>query len=548
MMFVRGTLLSTAVRIVATLAAALCFAVVPVSSQRLNDIQFEHLRVERGLSQGMVLAIVQDRQGFLWFGTADGLNRYDGLSFVVYRPDSYDSTSIGNGRIVALAVDSNNTLWIGTDDGLFSRNPFSGKFTRHSTRFESTVAIHRDGIADLHIDENGTVWVATHGNGLHSYVPRDRTWRQYRHKRTNVASIGSDDIYSITGYQRRYLWLCTYGAGVDLFDTATGESRTIRPPVPAGGDTLVTAAAMEGDSALWVATQPGNILRLNLRGMQWKDYTYAYRHYLGRSFERPLKMLFDSYGRIWCGSDAAGLVVLHSRSGKAHRLLHHTGREGSIGADGIRALMEDRSGTIWLGINGRGLSYTAPSLKPFDLIHESGSGHYSLTFESVRAIHVDTDRNIWIGGYGGLNLIDRDGRVTEIPAFSPVNGDRATKSRFNKNIYSIHPHPVRKDVLLLGTEGDGLYALHKSSGTVTRIPSSTKDLPNHIRGLIVSVMATLKDGSTWVGTELGISILQPSGKGIRYLKVSSLVRESGSPDLVRAIHQDRKGWVWVGLA
>ncbi|MCZ7555815.1 MAG: ATP-binding protein [Bacteroidia bacterium] len=513
-------------------------------AQRLNELQFEQLRVEQGLSQGLVKAIVQDKSGYLWFGTADGLNRYDGYRFVVYRPDGKDSSSLGSGRIVALAVDAANTLWIGTDEGIFSRDPRSGKFTRHSTRFDSQVSYYRDGIAALHVDNTGRLWVATHGSGLHRYTPQTGTWRQYSYAAGRGSGVASNDIHGILPSGSRYLWLVAHGAGMNLFDMTTGKGTVIRPVFRHGSDSLVTSAVLAGDSILWVGTLSGGIAKLSLKTMRWEDVTDSYSSLQGKQFVRPNTMLLDRRGRIWCGSEASGMLMFDTRSRVVHRFVQQSGRASSLGTDGIRALFEDRSGIVWIGSNGRGLSYTAPSIKPFGLIHERGLGPYSLSFESVRALYVDTQDHIWIGGYGGLNSVDREGRVRVISQLSRDYRRPGLPGGFVNSIYTIHPHPRTPGVLLLGTEGDGIYTMEMKSGKLGRFRTRGSQ---GIVGGIISKMTRTRDGSLWVGTESGISIVDAKSLTVRYLQISPLVRTSGARDIVRDIRQDERGWVYIAL-
>jgi signal transduction histidine kinase/ligand-binding sensor domain-containing protein len=541
-------LLSSHAQIVTAIAALIMLLVTmhpaSVRAQRLNELQFEQIRVEQGLSQGLVKAIVQDRRGYLWFGTADGLNRYDGYRFVVYRPDSKDPASLGNGRIVALAVDSANTLWIGTDDGLFSRDPRSGRFTRHSTRFDSRVSYFRDGISALYVDNAGRIWVATHGSGLHRYTPQTGTWRQFTHTPGSKEGVASDDIHAIVPSGSRYLWLVAHGAGMNLFDMTTGKGKVIRPLLRGEPDSLVTSAVLDGDSVLWVGTLDGSIARFSLSTLKWDDVTVSYSAVQGKRFVRPNSMLRDRHGRIWCGSESSGMLMFDARSRVVHRFVQQSGRSSSLGTDGIRALYEDRSGIVWIGSNGRGLSYTAPSIKPFGLIHERGLGPYSLSFESVRAVHVDAEKQVWIGGYGGLNVVDRDGRVKVIPQLTRDYRHAGIPGDFVNSIYSILPHPRKSGMLLLGTEGDGIYTLDTRNGTLGRFQTRGTQ---GIEGGIISKMSLMRDGTLWVGTELGISIVDTKTSTVRYRQVSPLVRVSGARDVVREIRQDSRGWVYIGL-
>jgi len=515
-------------------------------AETVEDIRFEHLRVEQGLSQGVVNAILQDSRGYLWFGTKDGLNRYDGYAFVVFRYDPLDSTSIGSNTILALAEDNIGRLWIGTTSGLYSHDFRTRVFARHAPRIPSVAVENNAAITDLHVDARGRIWVATMGGGLLCYNPASGGWAHFTHDRDNDASIGGNTILQMNTAARHHLWLCTYGSGVDLFDTESGNSRSFRPNSSGLTDSLIACVAAQGDSVVWFGSDDGRLHSLDVRTETWKQRTPSKETRYRSPLYRLRHLLFDSHGHLWCGSEASGVFIYNTNSGAAKHVSSIDGSPGGIGGDGVRYLFKDRGGIIWVSINGRGLSYTSPFISQFQLYSMRASGRFSLDFESVRAIYVDEYGMRWIGGYGGLNRIDADGSMTSIDVLRRGISAGPGRFEYNRNIHAIHQHPRKPRTLLLGTEGDGLYVMHTTTRSIDRIPFSSTPERESLHGNAVYTMRTQSDGSVWIGTGAGISIMDMTSSTFIHLVHASDNPSSVNAGIIRSILQDRHGKMWVG--
>ena len=234
----------------------------PVSEQHApgSVVRFMHLTQEDGLSQNAGLAFLQDSRGFMWIGTQDGLNRYDGQAFTVFKNDPDNPGSLSNNSINALAEDRDGFLWIGTWGGGLNRfDPRTQQFTRFQHDPDNPISLSNDNVTSFWQDADGTLWVGTLG-GLERLDRQAGTFTHYRHDPNDPASLSSDVVSTIFADSRGALWIGTgglgmAGAGLNQLDRATGKfTRYMHNPLDPeslGGDNI--AAIVEGpDGNLWV--------------------------------------------------------------------------------------------------------------------------------------------------------------------------------------------------------------------------------------------------------------------------------------------------------
>ncbi len=255
-------------------------------------LRFEHLTIDDGLSQNAGLSLLQDRQGYLWIGTQDGLNRYDGYNLTQFRHDPENPASLGHNGILALYQDKDGFLWVGTWGGGLNRyDPNTGQFTRYQPDPAQAASLGHPVVTDITQDENGHLWVGTLG-GLERVDPLSGSFTHFKHNPADPATLSSDAISVIVPAGNGKLWVGTGafgtpGAGLNLFDPATGQAQRL----PASGeclaspnisdilpdpDELLDLSAQPADEIALLSTTPAagaiGTCRYKLRPKQRKDF------------------------------------------------------------------------------------------------------------------------------------------------------------------------------------------------------------------------------------------------------------------------------------
>ena len=279
------------------------YAPTPVTAQT-GAPRFTHLTSEQGLSNNIVRSILQDHQGFMWFGTQDGLNKYDGYTFTVYRHRRSDPDSLSNSAITALFQDRAGTLWIGTPMGLDSFAGDAARFTHYPAVGEQVMAIYED--------TTGVLWIGTEGAGLFKYDRAAGQFTQYEPDPADPRSLSSDAVRAIYEDSSGTLWVGTADGGLDTFDRTTERFTPYRhdaaDPHSLSHDRVETVCE-DGSGILWVGT--GSDYEVKVGGLNAFDRTtgqftrYLYdpqdRHSLGNNHVRSIHE--DQAGPLWIGTD-----------------------------------------------------------------------------------------------------------------------------------------------------------------------------------------------------------------------------------------------------
>jgi ligand-binding sensor domain-containing protein len=275
-----------------------------------SDIQFDQLSLDQGLSQVVVMDILQDSRGFMWFTTQDGLNRYDGYEFKWYKHDPEDPTSISNNFQLAIAEDPSGDLWIGTNGG--GLNQFDREtetFIRFVHDPDDPNSISSDQIEDVYAASDGIVWVATMGGGLDRFDPATQRFEHYRHNPDDETTISGDDVQRIYEDPEGRLWIGTHDNGLNQFNRETGEFTRYLIPEPEGKENYncITAVLQDSLGTLWVGTYGGGLYKLDPISGRFDKFKLEKPggDYVGG----PIKALVeDSHGNLWAGIDGAGLI------------------------------------------------------------------------------------------------------------------------------------------------------------------------------------------------------------------------------------------------
>ncbi|QEL03153.1 response regulator [Olivibacter sp. LS-1] len=554
-----------------------CMIGNPYYLKAKDGLHFQHINHFQGLSNNTVECIFQDARGFMWFGTRDGLNRYDGYEVISYRNIPNNPHSLSDNYITCIYEDKTGGLWIGTLNGLNYYDRAKNQFKRFKSSDNREYAISCNRISAI-TEVGGALWIGTFGGGLNRLDKRTGhfiTYRQVAHK----ASLVDDFIRCFYVDQKQRLWIGTQ-RGLSLLEPKKGifcqiphdkgldilaivedanhqillgtnnegvysfntqllryEERRYHEGINGGiTSDLIRALLLDQQRRLWVGSINGGLSQYNPQTEEWSHYTAEPDNPNSLS-QRTISALFeDRQGNLWIGTHRGG-VNLYSPHAKKFELFRRTAHRESLGYNDVTAFCEDSKGRIWVGTDGGGLDLFNPKTKKFTHYRHDPKNSQSLASNAV--LHIMEDRNgrLWVSTWGG-----------GIHLFNPEKGTfkRYLHDENNRaSITSNFVHEIFEDArgqFWVATYYGGLNRFDPEKGTFSRFTYGN-NLQNVFKGNNVVAIEEDKHGQLWFGTDDGgLNCYQPeSGRIIHYLD-----NWEKNP-YVRIIHEDRKGRLWLGL-
>jgi len=485
------------------------------------DLSFERITTAEGPSRGTIYSIIQDKQGFLWLGTATGLVRYDGYTFKRYANNPADSNSISGDFIWNVCEDSSGDLWIGTSGrGLNRYIRGEDRFIRYRNIPGDTTSLAGDEVAWTFVDRNNDVWAGSWNRGLNRLNRATNTFTRY----TVDHGLPSNNINKIFEDRSNRFWVGTK-RGLALFDRTTGKSRVYKPDpknlrsLP--GEYIFAIYEMR-DSSVWLGTENG-ICKFNPSS---DDFT---RYSMSAIGEPAMVLCEDKAGSLWIGTDGDGLVRMNPQTGGHTTYTPHAEIPGSISANVVLALYRDRTGVLWIGTAATGLSRLDPHGKKFR--------HLMNASPSVNALCEDSQGTLWIGTQGTLSFMPRGRAVVR-----SVQSDAGFPDALRRAaVYAICED--RGGDMWFGTFGSGLFRVNQKTGR-TRVYHESK-LDDGLPGNEVTSLLVDSHGTLWVGKSgWGLSRYDASRDTFQVYVFDST---PGFPsNYVWVIHEDRGGYLWVG--
>lgn len=573
-------------RFLAVSLTGLAILFLSASSDARQSGIFRHITVNQGLSQGSVVSILQDSRGFMWFGTQDGLNRYDGYNFTVFKNSPTDSTSLDDNFIVTIAEDSNKTLWVGSlkNPGLlnrfdpatetFTRVPsdsadlaharvgsvfsayeapsgvrWSGKIGEGVTRFDrrtgKTTVFRHDpadpgSLADNRVysvygDRSGTIWVGTR-EGLDRFDPKTESFVHYRHDPENPRSLSDNWVWPILEDRSGVLWVGTFRAGLNRFDRATETFTRFRhsdaDPKSLIDDRLYSLF-QDRSGMIWVGTINGlDCFNPDITG--FAHYASDPNSPDGLGHNAVYSMYVDRAGEVWIGTEG-GLDRWNRSTGKFAHYRHDPSKPASLGENLVQCILEDRSGVLWLGTQSSGLDRFDRATGTFTHYRHDPRNPRSLSDNRVYALLEDRKGAVWVGTYGGgLNRLDR--KTMTFTTFA--HNDSIPGSLGGRGVWSLYED--REGVLWVGGYKGGLDRFERATGTFTHFPSNPSD-PRSLSNETVLSICEDRQGNLWVGTMSGLNRFdKTTGTFLRYFEKDGLPNS-----YINGILEDNRGYLWI---
>ncbi|MFH1942625.1 MAG: two-component regulator propeller domain-containing protein, partial [bacterium] len=505
-----------------------------------GPIHFHKISIEDGLSQSSVNCILQDRKGFLWFGTQDGLNRYDGYNFKIYKYIPGDPNSPSDNNIISICEDRSGNLWIGTWSGLDRFDPKTERFTHYRYDPANPSSVSHNRVNAICEDQSGILWVGTWG-GLDRFDPKTEAFRHFRYSPSDSNSLIDDRINTIYEGRLGYLWIGT-SSGLDRLDPATKEfiHYTINPKDPnSGGHNDVAAICEDRSGNLWVGTSSAGLFHFHREEERFTRYGYDPNNpnSLGSNDVRCIHE--DRGGHIWIGTWGEGLSTFHPETKRFTHYRNDPNDPNSLSDNRLYCMYEDKSGILWIGTLGAGVNRMDPVTKKFTLYRKDPNNPNSSVGSDVRGIHEDHTGMLWISTFSGLNRFD-----PTIKKFTRYRHDPDDEHSLSSNlVYAVYSDPSGN--VWAGTQGFGLNRLNPRTGRCIRYVHDPAD-PNSLSDNTVNIVFTDRLGETWIGTQNGLNRYERTRDGfVRYFNDPEDPTSLSDND-IRVIIEDRKGFLWFG--
>lgn len=555
------------------------FITIAVFSQN-NRYRLNNLSTINGLSQSSVIAIQQDIQGQMWFGTRDGLNKYDGNRFTVLRNNPKDSTSISNNDILSIEEDKTGNLWIGTYNGLNYYNSKTNTFKQYFHANNDT-SLCNNTVWDIKEIKN-EVWIGT-SSGLSIYNKTTKKFTSHFHSSNTSLSLPNNYVLSILATKKGAIWVGTANGLCKLISRKNG-SFSFQSIYPKGGKKSLFVQEIKEDSAgnLWIGTKTRGIFKFDAVAQKLISLL---ENGMQKGIDADIRSIdFDSNGQLWIGS-YNGISVMQ-KNGNIEKIYNTPDKKTSINK--IKSVYTDKKGSVWIGTYYNGVNFWDISNINFTNLNHN-SGKQALSFDVISSIVADQNENIYFGTEGqGITILDKKNNTTRILSTSidnklPGNSIKSmylsekgvlwigtfsdglaaysinSKQFINQSIsdelrkyigetgvYAIK-RERNKAVLWLGTFGKGLLRYDTSNNTFQVVGSDNYSDNFLTNNRIRTVLIDKKD-NIWIGTQNGLNRINLNDFGNKKYKIKHFFFDNSvlSGDDILTLYQDKKNRIWVG--
>ena len=496
-----------------------------------SDLKFSHLTTKNGLAQDNVLAILQDRRGFMWFGTGQGLNRYDGNSFVVYKNDPKDPGSLSHNFIRTLFEDDRGYLWVAAYPGINRFDPRTERTTRYLHDPKNPKSFSGDSLASVTADSRGHLWFATLDSGLDRFDPATETFTNYL----------NDSAGQFVGWVRRVIedkrgeiWFVG-DRGLFHVNVQTGQ---VTGPAPIITGLAVYDVYEDSHDDFWLlASSPTvGLLKYNRQTKRFTEYPLG----AGATLVEGSTLLADGPNGFWVPS-SLGLSYFDRRTERFVRLFQHARTDpDSLSDNSVTSIYRDRSGLLWVGTANGGVNILDLQQRQFSHYTHRPAEPDSLSPGKVSALHEDSDGVLWVGSFPrALDRLDRkSGRITH---YVPGADSRDSLSKGPEVNFILKD---ARGYLWVGGQGAGLDRFDERTGRFKHYRHDPRDPGGLMTNEVICVYEDPR-GGLWVGQFGGVSHFDPATERFANYRLGPSPSED-LPFSVSAIHRDRSGTLWFG--
>jgi len=542
-----------------------------------DNLEFESFTTNNGLSQNEVFSIVQDKKGFIWMGTDEGLNRFDGYEFKVYNHSISNKNTLADNSIHALALDDDGTLWVGTANGLCRYYPETEIIERLEVNYTDVKTPNGTGVNKIFKDRNGNMWICYLGSGVDVYSKEKKEFHQYSFNSKNANHIRDDYVSALQFMPDDYTLLATR-QGIQVIDdkkNAIDHAEALKkyPWLDEIDNSMTCFQLCSKNKILLIGTELHGFYKINLETNEIKNFNTAnstikfnnnipsiredskgqlwiggeaiylfnvdtekiipYNEYGRRdevTLKNPILSIFEDHDHnIWFGTYRVGVLKYNPSN---FQILHFPSMQNETAArhDQVLSFMQDAESNIWVGTDGSGLYKLRKNFEGFDKAPNSKA----FSSQVIKCIYQDSGGLFWIGTWDG-GMIRYNPKTKDVKIFSPQ-----MKNFGSRHVWDIVTDSL--DNLWIGTLRDGLcYFSPKTSSYVyyKNIPGDTTSLVNN------DILSLLFDSqkNLWIATSNGVSIIKSGTKIFKNLEPVKF------PDLnlnVLCFYEDEQNRMWLG--
>ncbi len=576
------------VRIISTLFMLPLFMLWPADSQIPG---FEHFAVREGVSQSEIICIFQDSEGFIWFGTQNGLNKFDGYRFVNYLNDPYDTTSLSNNWIFDITEDRSGNLWVATKNGLNRFDKKNGVFSLVNHKGTGSVVtddfvygLESDGIrifvnippelSVIHtqtgelksfrhgpgysgilydkgvpvlIASDGRIWTGTH-DGLYIFDPLTEKFSPLTYDPADPSPISHNHVTALSETRKGYILAGTEN-GLNIIHPLSG--RIVRfndgqlTPQELNG-ILVRAVLEDHEGHYWIGTEGSGLIRIKRPnsggGLEIDHFRSGTGFQNMISHDIVFSLLEDRSHNLWVGT-IAGIDKTDLKK-KYIRFIRKSEDAGSVDIPDnvIASIYKERTGNLWVGTWGKGLTLLDAERKPIATYHSSYHDWRHIPEDHAHVLYKDRASRLWLGTRNGVAVFNPKER-----SFTDVATRFNTKSFdvFNNiRVYSILEHS--SGTLWFGTS-NGVIILDLVAKTA-RLMKSDDDTPLHLSSNLVYSIMEDREGDVWIATLNGLDRLFPNENKIIHYRYRHGVSNGLCDNFTISLHQDTVGNIWIGTS
>jgi ligand-binding sensor domain-containing protein len=519
-----------------------------LGNAQISNINFERLsseviKLDKGLSQNSVQAIIQDNNGYLWIGTWDGLNRFDGYNFSIIKPDYFNAgNGLSSSSIRALFIDKEGYMWIGTESGLNKYNTKTRTFIQYKNNQYYKNSLSSNYINAITEDNYGNLWVGTN-QGLNKLDKKTGKIQRYFLNPTNANSISNDNINSLAFSKDGFLWIATQ-KGLNKLNV---EKEVFSIYYQSANNTysicsdVINCVYLDKHNNLWIGTDKG----LNLYN-QSKNNFFQFKNQpknpLSLSFNDIKTIMMDSKGFLFLGTNGGGLNIMNPSNYHFYSFKNSSLDNTSLSNDYINSILEDKSGNIWLGTSWEGINKINKQSKKFRHYKNISDDNKSINNNLIWSIVSDKKGNIWFATNEGVNIFNKKTQLFSV--IKNKQGD--VNSLVSNKVRMIVIDHKREDIVWFATLDGGVDKYNIKTKMFTHYRYNPLVVNSLSSDRIVSMYED-KLGDIWIGTEFGgLNILNPESGKVQIYKNDSQNPYSISSDIIYPIYEDKNGIVWVG--